>query len=70
MKEGLGFLLAGIFAGVVGAEVIRRKYPQKCVTMLYGKIREATSAARKGFVTGYKSAVVPAKKKKASAAPA
>ncbi len=71
MKEGLGFLLAGVFVGVLAAEVIRRKYPQKCTTVLYGKIREATSVAKEGFVKGYENAVGPAKQpKKAAAAPA
>ena len=70
MKEGLGFLLAGIFVGVVGAEALRRKIPQKCFAKLHGKIREVTSVAKEGFVKGYKNAVAPPKPKKKAAAPA
>lgn len=54
MAKTLGVLLGGMFVGAVGAEVLRRKYPD-CMDKLCAKVKQATLAARQAFKEGYQS---------------
>ena len=58
MLKSLGILLAGIFIGAVGAELIRRKCPD-ALDKLYAKTREAASGAKEAFNNGYQNATQP-----------
>lgn len=69
MLKSLGIMIGGIFVGAVGAEIIRRKYPD-ALDKLYAKTRdlgsetkealaEATESlkeVKEAFVKGYKQA--------------
>jgi len=54
MTKALGILLGGMFVGAVGAEVLRRKYPDG-MDKLYAKVKQATLAAKQAFKEGYQS---------------
>ena len=56
MIKSLGILIVGVFVGAVGAEVIRKKYPEAS-DKLYAKTREMVSGAKEAFKKGYANAV-------------
>ena len=55
MLKGLGILLSGIFVGAVGAEIIRKEYPD-VLDNLQRKTREVVSGVTEAFKKGYDSA--------------
>ena len=55
MFKELGILLAGVFVGAVGAELIRKSSP-KLVNKVGRKSREGISNLKEAFMVGYESA--------------
>ena len=58
MIKALGILAGGIFVGAVGAEVVRKKYPD-ALDKLCARTREMASGAKEAFRSGYKNATRP-----------
>jgi hypothetical protein len=58
MVKSLVVLIGGIFAGAVGMEIIRRKYPN-AIDKVYAKTREVGVGAKEAFKAGYQNAVRP-----------
>ncbi len=56
MIKSLGILIGGVFVGAVGAEIIRKKYPE-AMNSVYAKTCKITSAAKEAFKKGYANAV-------------
>jgi len=56
MIKSLGIMIGGIFVGVVGVEIVRRKYPD-ALEKLYTRTREMTSGAKEAFKKGYENAM-------------
>jgi len=54
MFKELGIIIGGIFVGAVGAEIIRKKYPN-ALDKLYTKTREITLEAKEAFKKGYEN---------------
>ena len=55
MLKSLGILIGGVF---VGAEVVRKKYPDT-VDKLRAKARQIISEAKEAFKNGYQNATGP-----------
>ncbi len=60
MLKSLGILLGGIFVGAVGAEIIRKEYPD-ALDKLQSKTREVSAGVKEAFKKGYDSATRPQK---------
>ncbi len=60
MLKGLGILIGGIFVGAVGAEIIRKEYPD-ALDKLQSKTREVSAGVKEAFKKGYESATQPEK---------
>jgi hypothetical protein len=58
MVKSLGILIGGIFVGAVGAEIIRKKYPET-LGKLCTKTCEITSGIKEAFKKGYENAMQP-----------
>lgn len=58
MLKSLGFLLGGVFIGAVGAEVVRKKYPET-VHELHAKACRVITEAKEAFKNGYRNASEP-----------
>ena len=62
MIKSLGILIGGIFVGAVGAEIIRKEYPDildklcKQADSLCEKTTKITSGVMEAFKQGYQSA--------------
>jgi len=56
MFKSLGILIGGIFVGAVGAEIIRKKYPET-LDKLCTKTCEMTSGIKEAFKKGYENAL-------------
>ena len=66
MVKSLGILIGGIFAGAVGAEILRKKSPET-VDKLYTKACKMTSGVKEAFKKGYENAMQSQQAAKASA---
>jgi hypothetical protein len=55
MIKSLGILVGGIFVGAVGAEILRKKYPET-LDKLCSKACGITSGAKEAFKNGYDKA--------------
>ena len=55
MVKSLGILIGGVFVGAVGAEIIRKKYPN-AVNSVSAKTCEIASGVKEAFKKGYESA--------------
>jgi len=64
--KSLGALIAGIFIGAVGMEIIHRKCPD-ALDKLYERTREVASGIKESFKNGYKNAMRPQEAVKPSA---
>ena len=60
MLKGLGILIGGIFVGAVGAEIIRREYPD-ALDKLQSKAGEVSAGVKEAFKKGYDSTTRPKK---------
>ena len=60
MLKTLGILLGGVFVGAVGAELIRKEYPD-ALDKLQSKTSEVASGVKEAFKKGYDSATEPKK---------
>jgi len=58
MVKSLGILIGGIFVGAVGAEILRKKYPET-LDKLCTETCEITSRVKEAFKKGYESAMQP-----------
>ena len=58
MFKTLGILIGGVFIGAIGAEIVRRKYPDT-VDKLQAKTRQIASEAKEAFKNGYQNATQP-----------
>ena len=58
MGKGLCVMIAGIFVGAVGMEILRRTCPQ-ALDKLSAKVREAASGAAEAFKAGYEKVTRP-----------
>ena len=56
MIKSLGILIGGIFVGAVGAEILRKKYPET-LDKLRTKTCEITSGVKEAFKKGYENAM-------------
>ena len=56
MIKSLGILIGGVFVGAVGAEIIRKKYPDT-LDKLYTRTCEITSGMKEAFKKGYENAM-------------
>ena len=56
MFKSLGILIGGIFVGAVGAEIIRKKYPN-AMEEVCAKTCEMTSGVKEAFKKGYANAM-------------
>ncbi len=56
MFKSLGILIGGIFVGAVGAEIIRKKYPN-AMEEVCGKTSEIISGVKEAFKNGYTNAM-------------
>lgn len=56
MFKSLGILLGGIFVGAVGAEIIRKKYPN-VMEDVYDETSEMISVVKEAFKKGYANAM-------------
>jgi hypothetical protein len=56
MIKSLGILIGGIFVGAVGAEIVRKKYPQT-FDKLCEKTCETACGIKEAFKKGYETAV-------------
>ena len=65
MFKSLGILIAGVFIGAVGVEIIRKEYPE-ALGKLYAKTCDAASGAKEAFKKGYSNAVQPKQTAQAS----
>jgi len=54
MLKSLGILIGGIFIGAVGAEIIRKEYPD-ALDKLQSKTRELSTGVKEAFKRGYDS---------------
>jgi hypothetical protein len=58
MFKSLGVVLAGVFVGAVGMEVIHKKYPH-AFDKLFARAREVASGATEAFRAGYENVARP-----------
>ena len=58
MGKALGVMIAGVFVGAVGMEILRRTCPG-AIDKLYGKVRETASGAAEAFKAGYEKVTRP-----------
>ena len=56
MIKSLGVLIGGIFVGAVGAEILRKKYPET-LNKLCSKTCDITSGVKEAFKKGYSNAM-------------
>jgi hypothetical protein len=56
MVKSLGILIGGIFVGAVGAEILRKKYPES-LDKLCTKTCEITSGIKEAFKKGYENTI-------------
>ena len=56
MIKSLGILIGGIFVGAVGAEILRKKYPET-LDKLCTKTCEIASGVKEAFKKGYENAM-------------
>lgn len=66
MLKSLGILVGGIFVGAVGAEILRKKYPET-LDKFFSKTSEITSGVKEAFKKGYDRAMQSSKAATASA---
>jgi len=58
MGKSLGVLIAGIFVGAVGMEILRKRCPD-AVNKLYKRTQETVSGAKEAFKAGYQKVTQP-----------
>jgi hypothetical protein len=56
MVKSLGILIGGIFVGAVGAEILRKKYPET-LNKLCARACEIKSGVKEAFKKGYENAM-------------